>query len=279
VPVKWRPRLQLATLRPIPGRRTGPGVKNQRDNIPVVILMTRFLAVVFVFVIVLAAAGCDSSSGTPTTPTDPTATSSTQVMSAELTPGATPMHMFTLPGTAPLHMLFGSLTDAAGLPVGSTLTLAYGVPNTDETVCNLLTSATSPAALQAQINVTASSGKYCVVLQDTGAAPAGTKYSIRVVYGTPSDETSAGTITYTSTVLPGGSTSRSFGASAKGTATFAMDTIVPPAWRPSAWASDSSATTAPAASCRRPSPPRAARNSTCRSTPANTASSSSIPGR
>lgn len=148
-----------------------------------------------VFALVLAlvwGAACGNGTTTPTTPTTGVATSFTQVMSGDIAPGATPVHTFSVPGTAPLHMMLGSLLGADGLPLGSTVTLVYGVPSTDGLTCTALTKVSTPVALQAQINVTASSGGYCVGLEDTGSVADATHYAIRVIYGTPSDETSAG---------------------------------------------------------------------------------------
>jgi hypothetical protein len=118
--------------------------------------------------------------------------------------------------------MLGSLVGADGLPTGSTVTLTFGVPNADATVCNPLKSVSTPVALKAQINVVASSGGYCLGLADTSGVPGPFHYAVRVIYGTPTDETSAGTVDYTSTVLPGGTTARTFGASTEGVATITM---------------------------------------------------------
>ena len=189
-----------------------------------VIEMRRIVLVAALCAGVVGAAGCSDSTtpGTPTNPTAPVATSSTQVMTGDVLPGATPLHTFNLPGTAPLHVLLGSLVGADGLPLPSTVTLTFGVPNADATVCNPLKRASTPVALRAQINLMASPGAYCVGLEDTSGVPAPFHYAIRVIYGTPSDETSSGTIDYSSTVLPGGATARSFGAATDGTATITM---------------------------------------------------------
>jgi hypothetical protein len=175
----------------------------------------------------VTAAGCDNSSSTPTSPSTGT-TSVTQVMSGDMAPGDTPLHTFTIPGTAPLHIMLGSLVGTNGLPLGSTIALLYGVPNADNTVCNPLTRVSTPVALKAQINVTASAGLYCVALADTASVPGAAHYAIRIIYGTPSDTDAAGTIDYVSTVIPGGTTSRTFGASTEGTATITMNDFQPP---------------------------------------------------
>jgi hypothetical protein len=83
------------------------------------------------------------------------------------------------------------------------------------------------AALKAQINVTASIGVYCVSIGDTAGLAGSTRYSIRVLYGTFTDEANSATLDYTSSVVPGGSTSRSFGVRSGGTATLFMDGFSP----------------------------------------------------
>lgn len=188
--------------------------------------MRRICAVALVCVGVVWAAACGSSS-TPTTPTTTSRTSSVQVVAGTLSPGDTPSSTFQLPAGAPLHIMFASLTDSSNRPLGSTVTLTYGVMAADGVTCLALTRVPATAALKAQINVLASAGQYCVGLEDTASVPGPANYDIRVTYGTPSDETSSGTITYASSVVPGGSTSRTFGAAADGVATITMDSFSP----------------------------------------------------
>jgi hypothetical protein len=179
---------------------------------------------------VLVLASCDTSGGpsTPTTPTTPGATSSTQVLSGTLTPGGPVFHGFSLPNTLPIHITLGSLTNSAGMPLGSTVTLKFGVESAaGSSVCDALVSASVTAALKAQINATVSSGVYCVSLTDTSGVPTTANYSIRIVYGTPSDASSSGTISYSSSVLPGGFTTRGFAVAAAGVAAITMDSFSP----------------------------------------------------
>ena len=172
---------------------------------------------------------CDT--GGPTTPTSSggqTVTSVTQVLSGTLNPGESPFHTFTIPGTQPLHITFGSLTNSAGVPLGSTVTLKLGLETTvGSSLCDPLSTVSTTAALKAQINVTVSAGTYCVSLSDTSGVPVTANYSIRLVYGTPSDASSSGTISYSSSVLPGGYTSRNFGVAAAGVAAVTMDSFSP----------------------------------------------------
>jgi hypothetical protein len=178
---------------------------------------------------VLVLASCDTGGpSTPTTPTTPGATSVTQVLAGTFTPGDSPFHGFSLPGTQAVHITLGSLTNSAGLPLGSTVTLKFGVETAfGSGVCDPLVSLSATAALKSHINLTASSGTYCVSLSDTSGVPTSANYSIRIVYGTPSDASSSGTISYASSELPGGYTTRNFAVAAAGVAAITMDSFSP----------------------------------------------------
>jgi hypothetical protein len=148
-------------------------------------------------------------------------------MAGTITAGTPIFHPFSLPSTAPLHVMLGSLTSPTEAPLGSNVSLIYGIASADGLTCLALTRVPATAALKAQINVTASAGAYCVSLDDLGSVPDGSLYAIRVIYGTPSEDTSGGEIPYTSSVLAGGTTSRSFPAAFDGTATVTLDAIAP----------------------------------------------------
>jgi hypothetical protein len=171
------------------------------------------------------AAGCGNS---PTTPGSGSgATSASQVFEAAIAPGDTPSHSFSVPGAQILHVMLASLTDANGIPTGATVTLRLGVQAVFTDPCSPLTSVSTTAGLKSQINVTASAGLYCVTLTDTAGLPAAGNYAIRVLYGTFSDEPTAATLTFSSAVVPGGSTARSFGVRSIGTATLLVDSFFP----------------------------------------------------
>lgn len=191
-----------------------------------VIEMRRFCALVFVSAGLVTLAGCDSTPTTPTPTTTPP-TSAIQVFSGSIVPGDTPSFTFGVPAASPLHIMFGSLTSLTGVPLGSTVRMALGLQNATTSECDLLTSVSTTAALRAQINVVASAGSYCVKLVDTTGVSAAANFSVRLVYGTPSDASSSETITYSSTVSPSGSTSRTFAVGAAGTTAIIMDLITP----------------------------------------------------
>jgi len=186
--------------------------------------MKRITAGLFICAGLAAAAGCN---GTPTTP-GPSggATSVTLVFSGSFTPGESPSNNFSLPGGAPLYITLGSLTNTAGVPLGSAVTLKFGI-SPAAGGCDALSKVGATASLKAQINILASAGNYCVGLEDTTGVPVGANYSIRVVYGTPSGDAAPGTIVYANTVLPGGYTTRSFHATTDGVVTIGMDAVGP----------------------------------------------------
>jgi hypothetical protein len=113
------------------------------------------------------------------------------------------------------------------VPLGSTVTLVFGITATDGVTCQALTKVPATAALKAQINVAASKAEYCLALEDLAGVPDGSLYAIRTIYGTPSEDTSAGIIDYTSSVLAGGSTARSFPGAIEGTLVLSMTAISP----------------------------------------------------
>lgn len=187
--------------------------------------MKRFCALLAVCAGVTALGACDTTPTTPT-PTSNPITSATQVFSGSIVPGDTPNFTFSVPASSPLHIMFGSLTSLTGAPLGSAVRMTLGLQNTSNG-CDALTSVTTTAALRAQINIIASAGAYCVQLTDTTGVPVPANFSVRLIYGTPSDASSAETITYSSTVAPGGFTARTFPVAAAGNTTIIMDLLTP----------------------------------------------------
>jgi hypothetical protein len=162
----------------------------------------------------------------PTAPTPELPSSASQIFTGTLAPGDAPLTRLTLPGGAILRVYLGALNDPeSGLPGGGTVTLRFGVPLSD-TVCNALQTVTASARLTALVTATVSGGEYCIQLDDTGALPGSTYYSIRVVFGDPSfPDLVPGTIPYSSSVIPGGATSRSFEAAGDGLVHVTMEQI------------------------------------------------------
>jgi hypothetical protein len=153
-----------------------------------------------------------------------TAQASTQVFSGTLSPAGSQLFAFTI-GNAPVRVSLGSLTDANGNPLQQSLRLTFGVPQ--GTGCGSIQSATTSASLSTHLQVLVSGGTYCVSVSDIGQLSTTATFGVRITLGDPSTRAGAGTVTYAQTVLPKGSTSRTFDASLRGDVTIFFDTIDP----------------------------------------------------
>ena len=192
-----------------------------------VIGMKRITAVSFICAGLISLAACNQ---TPTTPgggqVGPTHVA--LVFVGTFAPGETPSNTFTVPSGAPLHLTLASLTNLAGQPLGTGVTLKFGVPPATGG-CEVLSKVSGAIAqLTSQINVLTSAGTYCVGLEDTAGVPVNANYAIRAVYGTVTDIEGPGSVVWANSVLPAGSSSRSFNASADGLVTVGLDVISPP---------------------------------------------------
>jgi hypothetical protein len=187
--------------------------------------MIRFRTLAF-FCILLAASACEEHTTIPTqVPTLPlTSQASTQLFSGTLSPGGSQTFAFTI-GGAPLRVSLGSLTDANGNPLPQSVRLIFGVPQ--GTGCGPIQAVTTPVGLSTQLQVNVAGGTYCVSVVDVGQLSQTATFGVRVTLGDPSTRAGGGTITYAQTVLPKGSTSRSFDASLRGDVTIFFDTIDP----------------------------------------------------
>jgi hypothetical protein len=179
-----------------------------------------------VLCILLAASACEERTTVPTQVTQLPLTSqaSTQLFSGTLAPAGSQTFAFTI-GSAPVRVSLGSLTDANGNPLSQSVRLIFGVPQ--GTGCGPIQEATTPAGLSTHLQVNVAGGTYCVSVVDVGQLSQTANFGIRITLGDPSTRAGAGTITYAQTVLPKGSTSRSFDASLRGDVTIFLDTIDP----------------------------------------------------
>jgi hypothetical protein len=124
-----------------------------------------------------------------------------------------------------VRVSLGSLTDANGTPLPQSLRLIFGVPQ--GTGCGPIQEATTPAGLSTHLQVLVAGGTYCVSVADVGQLSSTATFGVRITLGDPSTRAGAGTVTYAQTVLPKGSTSRTFDASLRGNVTILFDTIDP----------------------------------------------------
>jgi hypothetical protein len=188
-------------------------------------MMTRCAAVAAVCASLAGAGAC--APDLPTGPTGPGVTSVTQIFSGTVAPGATAVTDFTIPAVQLLRITLGTLTNAAGSPLGTPVTLRLGIRTSADGPCSTLMSSAAVSRLTAHLTATASAAAYCVVIEDTAALPETAKYTLRITYGTFSTTQTSGTIPHTSNVIPGGSTSRTFTASADGSISVTLEAIAP----------------------------------------------------
>ena len=187
--------------------------------------MTRAGASAAALLALAVLSGCNSNDDT-TTPTPTTGnTSSVIVFAGTVAPAGTQVFSFTIAGGVPLRISLGSLTDVNLQPLPQSLRLTFGIPQAQG--CGTLQTVVTPASLATQISATLSPGTYCVSVTDLGQLSGSASFGVRLVFGDPTSDDGGGTITYASTVLQGGFTTRSFPASRAGTAIIAMDTIDP----------------------------------------------------
>ena len=188
--------------------------------------MTRVRTLTFLSMVIAAAAGCEEMTTIPVTPTEPPLISqaTTQVFSGTLSPGGSQTYAFTIAGVA-VRVSLGSLTDANGSPLPQSVRVSFGVPQ--GTGCGAIQSATTPANLSTQLQMLVSGGTYCVNVADIGQLTSDANFGVRITLGDPTTSRGGGTVTYTSTVLPGGFTARTFDASTRGNVTVFLDTIDP----------------------------------------------------
>ena len=187
--------------------------------------MTRRL--ILICCALVAGSGCDSTPETPTTPTTPSvSTAITSVFSGTLTQGGTQTWAFSLPSPAQVRFTLGSLTDTTtGQPTGRSLRLTFGIPS--GTGCGPLQSVTTAAGLATHLSAFGSAGTYCVSVTDIGQLGGSSDFAVRVTFGDPVTSSGSGVVTYTSTILPGGTTTRTFVASNPGTVAVVFDTLTP----------------------------------------------------
>ena len=180
---------------------------------------------VVVLALLLGIVACDRD--IPTDPTSPLPTSATQILGGTVEPGANKSETLTIPSGQQMRITLTTLNDAAGLPLGSTITLKLGVPVSGGAECSGLQTVSASARLTAHIKAIVSAGQYCIELSDTASLPSTASYTIRLVFGQPGGPDPAETLVFESTVVPGGSAARNFDADADGGVLLVMDAILP----------------------------------------------------
>jgi len=189
--------------------------------------MTRVRTLAFICAALVGSSACDETPDNVITgPSLPaTSTAISTVFAGTLTVGGTQTWAFSLPTAAEVRLTLGSLTDAAGLPTGRSLRLTFGVPS--GTSCGSLQTTTAAAGLATHLKAFASAGTYCASVTDAGQLGVTSDFAVRILLGNPDTSAGAGIITYSSLLLPGGVTARTFSASSAGIVTVVFDTLEP----------------------------------------------------
>jgi hypothetical protein len=136
--------------------------------------MTR-LAVIGLFVCVVAGAGCQSET---TQPDYSIVSPVTETFQGTLDVQGSAFFSFTVGNPDPVSVTFASLTKSSGLAVATSVRLGFGQPSGE--TCVTTTASTTPSSLQAQILQVATPGVYCVIISDTGALTESLNFAIKI---------------------------------------------------------------------------------------------------
>ena len=188
--------------------------------------MTRVRTLTLLVLFIAGTTACEETLSVPSAPTQPPLVSqaTTQVFTGTLSPGGTQSVAINV-GSVPIRVSLSSLTDSAGTPLPQSLRLTFGVPQ--GTGCGALHTTTTPANLSTHLQMLVTGGTFCIGVADIGQLSGDATYAIRVTLGDPTTRGETTTVEYSSTVLPNGSTTRTFNAHARGEVTVLMDTISP----------------------------------------------------
>jgi hypothetical protein len=182
---------------------------------------SRFAWLILVLVTVLTSA-CASD---PTAPTPDTLNPSVEVYSGPLDPGGTSTYLFTNNGTTTVQlMLAGVLLDSPLRSIAPVLRLQIGKWN--GTGCDTITTVDTAPRLTAALHAYVESGSYCAIVSDPGSLTSTAGVTLRIAApallrtgGEP------GAATFSSTITPSGSATRTFEASVQGPATVAVTSL------------------------------------------------------
>ncbi len=139
------------------------------------VLHTKSLALVFVLLTAVTAAGCDEDTPT-TTPTPDTTTSVT--WSTNLSNGGQTSRSFTTTRNGTVSITLQSLAGSTTLRAG----LGVGIPLGDGTGCVLSRSVEATAGATAQLELAVDAGSYCVQIYDPGTLTQPVGFTILLVY-------------------------------------------------------------------------------------------------
>lgn len=184
-------------------------------------LPSRFAVLAIMAVLVVTSACADD----PTAPTPNPISQSLEVYSGPLDPGGTSTYLFTLNQTTTVQlMLAGVVVDGPLRSLSPVLRMQVGA--WDGTACVPRHEIDTAPRLTAALHAWLEPGTYCASLVDPGSLTETVGATMRIV--APAlirTGGSAGTVTFTNTITPGGSASRSFEASVAGTVTLTLNSF------------------------------------------------------
>ena len=168
------------------------------------------------------AAGC----GDDPTPTQPSQGGSPlqELYTETLAPGGATFYAFQSAYAGAVRVTLINVTDANGNPMNTPLKLVFGVPQ--GTGCGSTSTVVVTPGFVSHVTSPIAASTYCVSVADPGTLPAAVTFMVRIAYpvatipqGTP------GTDTWTSTLTPLGSATRTLVATAPGEISVRLDSL------------------------------------------------------
>jgi hypothetical protein len=184
-------------------------------------LPSRFAVLAIVAILVVTSA----CSADPTAPTPNPISQALEVYSGPLDPGGTSTYLFTLNQKTTLQvMLAGVLVDGPLRSISPVLRLQIGA--WDGSACVPRHEIDTAPRLTAALHAWLEPGTYCASLTDPGSLTEPVGATMRIVApALVRTNGSGGTVTFTNTITPGGSASRSFEVSVAGTVTLTLNSF------------------------------------------------------
>ena len=178
------------------------------------------------------AAGCNKA--TSTAPTDSTATASgtqSDFFLGTLAPGGTQFNSFPLVVSATVTFTLVSLVQTGTSTLDpSFVSLTYGTPGSDGTVCTPVQTVNVTPALTNQISVSLAPGSYCVQVADTGGLSGSVDFAVRTKTSVGSvTEGKAGTETFSTNLYPGNNLTRTVAVGTAGDVNITLTQVTPAA--------------------------------------------------
>jgi hypothetical protein len=191
---------------------------------------TTFLKAAWLLVLpVLGLAGCSNTSTTSTSPTTPTTpviqTVSIHVYAGPLDPGGAASYIITLDSDATVQVTL--VGEQLNDPIRTlSVPLQIDISNWDGSLCTPMDSVVVTPRLTAHLQRYLTAGSYCVHLSDPGTLTQTIGSVVRVSFPAPKVlPGTASPVTFSSTILPGGVSSKTFVASQEGDVSITLKSV------------------------------------------------------